>query len=89
MSQAGGPGGGPEEGQAGHGPAAAGVPGADECQASLGHGDRHLPEAAGGRGGQVRADVPSPSQLPGHAQELRLWRRPLGMKETKMQVELG
>uniref|UniRef100_G1L4L4 Keratin, type II cytoskeletal 7 n=1 Tax=Ailuropoda melanoleuca TaxID=9646 RepID=G1L4L4_AILME len=36
-----------------HGPAAARVPGAHERQAGPGHRDRHLPQAAGGRGEPV------------------------------------
>ena len=49
-----GPGGCPPESQAGHGPADQRIPGADERQTGPGHWDRHLQEAAGGRGGQVR-----------------------------------
>ena len=49
-----GPGGGHAAGQAGHGPAAPGVPGADEHQAGPGHRDFHLQQTAGGWRGQVR-----------------------------------
>ena len=45
----------PAEGQAGHGAAAAWVPGAHDRQAGPGVWDRHLQETAGGRGEQVRA----------------------------------
>lgn len=41
------------KGQAWHGPAAQRVPGADECQVSLGHWDLHIQEATGRRGGKV------------------------------------
>lgn len=48
-----GPGGGPAESQAGHGPPGAWIPGADERQAGPGHRNRHLQETAGRRGDQV------------------------------------
>lgn len=41
------------KGQAWHGPAAQRVPGAHECQVSLGHRDLHIQEATGRRGGKV------------------------------------
>lgn len=48
-----GPGAGPAEGQARHGSAGQGVPGAHERQVGFGHRDLYVQEAAGRRGAEV------------------------------------
>ncbi|XP_050183513.1 glial fibrillary acidic protein isoform X1 [Myiozetetes cayanensis] len=65
-------GGGHPEPQGGDGPAPAGLPGPAQRQAGPGHGDRHVPQAAGGRGEQdhhPRAELLQPAgprHQPGH-----------------------